>query len=481
MQHVASVVPFSPVMPPDTIASLSQTEILSQAATAMMDEAAEREAAEAAEKAEQERLLAIPPFVTETTCSALVNRAELAAAVATACRAVERNSTIPILSNVLLKAEAGGVVVEGTDLDVVIRVQVPGAADAKFSTTVPAHKLSDILKKAKASEMVAFDIKRVTTESYRDESQWLDGKMRTKTVKHRQTDEHNALDFDGLRVKLNGLPPSDFPELKGPTERTDKDEKPLPFSAFTLPTADFVRALSKTQFAISTEETRYYLNGVYMHVAETHGHGGKVLRFVATDGNRLAQVDLPVPSGAADMPGVIIPRKTVGELLRLAKAKHAPQSVGVWVGNIVSEFHIGTAVVRTKHIDGTFPDYGRVIPLQNDKVLTISRDALAEGIKQVSCLSSERGRAVKFSIRGDRVRLTVVNPDTGSAETDVPGDFVGDDLDIGFNANYVTDILSHCDSDTVAVKLSDPGSPALIEGNADSDAGTLFVLMPMRV
>ena len=244
---------------------------------------------------------------------------------------------------------------------------------------------------------------------------------------------------------------------------------------FKLAAADLKRMIDKTQFAISTEETRYYLNGIYLHTAGT-GKAAK-LRAVATDGHRLAQFELPLPSGAACMPGVIVPRKTVGEVQRLIEDSEA--EVGVELSQAKIRFTIGDVVLTSKLIDGTFPDYARVIPVGNDKELTVDKKDFEAAVDRVSTVSSERGRAVKLSLAGGRLVLSVTNPDSGSATEELEVEYGADPIDIGFNSRYLLDIAAQLDGEVALLKLADPGSPTLIQ---DKDAkGALYVLMPMRV
>ena len=232
---------------------------------------------------------------------------------------------------------------------------------------------------------------------------------------------------------------------------------------------------SKTQFAISTEETRYYLNGIYLHVAGT----GKsaTLRAVATDGHRLAQAELAVPSGATGMPGVIVPRKTVAEVQRLIEDTEGEVSIELSSAKI--RFSIGDVVLTSKLIDGTFPDYGRVIPAGNDKELVVDKKDFEAAVDRVSTVSSERGRAVKLALAGGKLTLSVNNPDSGSATEELEVEYDSDPIDIGFNSRYLLDIAGQLDGEVAVLKLADPGSPTLIQ---DKDAkGALYVLMPMRV
>jgi DNA polymerase-3 subunit beta len=267
------------------------------------------------------------------------------------------------------------------------------------------------------------------------------------------------------RFTLQTLPESDFPDLAA-GDMTH---------SFRLPVADLKRLINKTQFAISTEETRYYLNGIYLHAAGTAK--ASTLRAVATDGHRLAQVELSLPEGAAGMPGIIVPRKTVGEVQRLLDGGDGEILIELSAGKI--RFTLGEVVLTSKLIDGTFPDYGRVIPANNDKTLLVDKKDFEAAVDRVSTVSSERGRAVKLSISGGRLLLSVTNPDSGSATEELEIDYTSDPLDIGFNSRYLLDIAGQIEGEVAVLKLADPGSPTLVQ---DKDAkGALYVLMPMRV
>ncbi|HXC75046.1 MAG TPA: DNA polymerase III subunit beta, partial [Sphingomicrobium sp.] len=259
--------------------------------------------------------------------------------------------------------------------------------------------------------------------------------------------------------------PEDYPLMTG-------GELP---NRFGLAAGELKALIDKTRFAISTEETRYYLNGIFMHVS-TSG-GAPVLRAVATDGHRLARVEMMLPDGAAGMPGVIVPRKTVTEVQRLIEDSGA--EVGIELSSAKIRFSIGDVVLTSKLIDGTFPDYARVIPSGNDKELVVDKKDFEAAVDRVSTVSSERGRAVKLSLSGGKLILSVTNPDSGSATEEIEVDYDGDPIDIGFNSRYLLDIAAQLDGEVAVLRLADPGSPTLIE---DKDAkGSLYVLMPMRV
>ncbi len=235
------------------------------------------------------------------------------------------------------------------------------------------------------------------------------------------------------------------------------------------------KLIDKTQFAISNEETRYYLNGIYLHAVDSEGHA--MLRAVATDGHRLARVEIAAPSGSAGMPGVIIPRKAVNEVQKLIE--DLGKEVTIEISPTKARFSFDDVVLITKLIDGTFPDYMRVIPSGNDKYLTVERAPFQAAVDRVSTISSERGRAVKLAMADGKLTLSVNNPDSGSAVEELEVGYDAPPLDIGFNARYLLDITSQLDGDTALFKLADPGSPTLV---LDRDgAPALYVLMPMRV
>jgi DNA polymerase-3 subunit beta len=368
-----------------------------------------------------------------------IERAELLKSLGHVHRVVERRNTIPILANVLVRAEKSALSLKATDLDLEVIESISAEVAPAGSTTVPAHMFYEIVRKLPEGSQVVL-------ESSSDRAVL-------------------AVRAGRSRFTLQTLPESDFPDLAA-GDMTHK---------FALAGADLKRLIDKTQFAISTEETRYYLNGIYLHVA---GSGkSQTLRAVATDGHRLAQTDLPVPAGAAGMPGVIVPRKTVTEVQRLIEDSGA--EVGIELSSAKIRFSIGDVVLTSKLIDGTFPDYARVIPSGNDKELVVDKKDFEAAVDRVSTVSSERGRAVKLSLSGGKLILSVTNPDSGSATEEIEVDYDGDPIDIGFNSRYLLDIAGQLDGEVAVLRLADPGSPTLIE---DKDAkGSLYVLMPMRV
>jgi len=368
-----------------------------------------------------------------------VERAALLKSLGHVHRVVERRNTIPILANVLVKAENSKLAFKATDLDIEMSETISAEIGPAGSTTVPAHMFYDIVRKLPEGAQVIIE---------------SSGDRALLSIRASRS-----------RFTLQTLPESDFPDLAA-GEMTH---------SFKLPAVDLKRLIDKTQFAISTEETRYYLNGIYLHPAIAGA--SPTLRAVATDGHRLAQFELPLPSGANGMPGIIVLRKTVGELQRLIEGNDAEVTVELSQGKI--RFTVGEAVLTSKLIDGTFPDYARVIPRHNEKELAVDKKEFEQAVDRVSTVSSERGRAVKLSLSKDKLVLSVTNPDSGSATEELEVEYSSEPLDIGFNSRYLLDITAQIDGETAVLKLSDPGSPTLIH---DRDSkGALYVLMPMRV
>jgi DNA polymerase-3 subunit beta len=370
---------------------------------------------------------------------ATVERADLFRSLTHVHRVVERRNTIPILSNVLIRAEEGGLLLKATDLDMEIVDRVPAMVEASGATTVPAHMLHDIVRKFADGAQVALE-----TQS--------DGA--TLSVASGRS-----------RFALQMLPEADYPDI-AVGEMTH---------GFTIAAKDLRLLIDRTQFAISTEETRYYLNGIYLHAVESEG--GTMLRAVATDGHRLAEAEIPAPDGAAGMPGIILPRKTVGEVQRLLEDPDTEVRVDLSDAKIRVAF--GDVVLTSKLIDGTFPDYGRVIPQNNEIVLKVEREAFTAAVDRVSTISSERGRAVKLTLSSEKLVLTVVNPDSGTATEELVVEYDAAPLEIGFNARYLLDITAQLSAENATFRLADPGAPTLVQGEGETN--TLYVLMPMRV
>ena len=368
-----------------------------------------------------------------------IERAALLKTLAHVQSAVERRNTIPILANVLIDVGEGNLSLTATDMDLTIVDAVPVEMAEPGATTAPVHTLYDIVRKLPEGAQVEIasggDGDRITVKAGRSV------------------------------FTLATLPREDFPAT---------GEVELPH-AFTLQPGELRHLIDRTRFAISTEETRYYLNGIYLHAAKTGEHD--VLRAVATDGHRLARFEMPLPEGAADMPGVIVPRKTVNELRKLIDETDRP--IDVSLSDTRIQFSFDSTRLTSKLIDGTFPDYERVIPVGNDKIIKVPCQNFKDAVDRVSTISSEKSRAVKLMIAEGVITLSASSPENDTATEEVEVDYGGPELEIGFNSRYLLDIAQQIEGENAEFSLADSASPTVVSDASDSSA--LYVLMPMRV
>ena len=369
----------------------------------------------------------------------IVERAALLKALSHVQSVVERRTTIPILSNVLMRADNGRLALSATDMDLEIVERVAGQIEREGRTTAPAHTLYDIVRKLHDGAQVEIEA----------------------------SGERNAMVLRCGRstFTLQCLPPEDYPGMAGGE---------LPHN-FALSASELRALIDRTRFAISTEETRYYLNGIYLHT--TKNEEVPVIRAVATDGHRLARVEMVLPEGAAGMPGVIIPRKAILELRKLAE--DGEEEVQIALSETKIRFIVGEAALTSKLIDGTFPDYDRVIPSNNDKILEVDCKSFAEAVDRVSTISTEKSRAVKLAIENGSLVVSATSAETGTAVEELEVRYLAGPLEIGFNSRYLLDIAEQIEGEGAQFVMSDAGSPTIVRDS--SDASALYVLMPMRV
>ncbi len=368
-----------------------------------------------------------------------MERSALLRAMSRAQSVVERRNTIPILSNVLIEADGERVSFRATDLDIEVIDTATAMVGRGGATTVPAHTLHEIARKLPDGSMVELS------------DDGLSGRLEVRAGRS--------------HFSLSTLPREDFPVMASAEYQC----------TFACPAPVLRRLFDKAKFAISTEETRYYLNGVYMHAAKSAE--GPVLRCVATDGHRLARIDAALPEGAADMPGVIVPRKTVGELRKLLDDDDT--EIAVSVSETKVRFATPEVTLTSKVIDGTFPDYARVIPTGNTRRLEVDAAEFAQAVDRVATVSSERSRAVKLALEDDRLVLSVNAPDSGAADEELVVAYGDERLEIGFNAKYLLEIAGQVDRENAVFLFNSAGDPTLMrEGN---DESAVYVVMPMRV
>ena len=350
---------------------------------------------------------------------------------------VERRNTIPILSNILMVAEGDRLSLTATDLD----IEATDAAEASIkkagSVTAPAQTLFDVVRKLPEGSEISLDL----------------------------SESRLSISSGRSKFALPTLPASDFQTMQ-------KEDAP---TKFDMDAAELRRLIDKTRFAISTEETRYYLNGIYLHHAK--GPKGNVLRAVATDGHRLALAETEAPKGSATLKGVIVPRKCVAEARRLLDG--APETVTVEASDSKIVFRIGEAVLTSKLIDGSFPDYQRVIPKDNNRVLNVDNKSFKDAVDRVATVSAERSRSVKLTLSPGKLTLAVSHSETGSGAEELEVDYNSEPMEIGFNAKYLLDVASQIEAEETRIEFNDAASPARVLDTKDD--GAQYVLMPLRV
>lgn len=365
----------------------------------------------------------------------LMERSHLLTVLKHVTGVVETRNTIPILSNVLLDANLGGIKMTTTDMDLVIVDSAPAQVEVEGAVTAPARILNEIVDKL--SDGVQVELEQPPASD----------------TLHVRSGRSN--------FKLKTLPDSDFPTM---------DESNFTTS-FDLSAMNLRKMIDGTFFAISTDETRYYLNGIYFHVADG------MLKGVATDGHRLARICSPAPLGAESMAGVIVPRKTVSELRKLIEEVEGDIAVALSENTI--RFSFAGTVLTSKLIDGTFPDYEKVIPQGNEKVMVFDCEVFSQAVARVSTISKERGCAIKMSIAQNEVTLSANSNDGDDAQDQLEVKYSGDSMEIGFNSKYLLDVSSQIESGVAQFLMNDGASPTIISDTKDDAA--LYVLMPMRV
>jgi len=379
--------------------------------------------------------LPLSPHSNEETMKLTIDRTALLKPLGHVQSVVERRNTIPILSNVVLRAENSQLMLTATDMDMDIVETVAAAVTEPGVVTTPAQLLYDIVRKlpdGSEIEITVSGASQITISAGRSS------------------------------FALPTLPVEDFPAISDQAMSTE----------FVLAAAELKALIENTRFAVSTEETRYYLNGIYLHHADGH-----VLRAVSTDGHRLARSQMDLPAGAETMPSVIIPRKAVGEMSKLIDEFEGDVRIGLT--DTRARLSFGSIQLSTKLIDGTFPDYQRVIPTENANIMQVPVGAFKEAVDRVSTISAEKSRSVKLAISASVLVLSASSPDAASATETLEVQYEGGEIEIGFNARYLMDIANQVEGEVMEFALSDASAPTLIRSPGDD--ANLFVLMPMRV
>lgn len=363
----------------------------------------------------------------------IIKREDMLAPLQQVIGAVERRQTLPILGNVLFKSSGGDITLTATDLEIEMVARVAADSSDEFQTTIPARKLLDICKALPESSQINFSI----------------------------DDSRVSLTSARSRFSLASLPARDFPSLEEIEE----------LHSFSVPQNTFKELFDKTSFAMAQQDVRYYLNGILMEISS------EKVKLVATDGHRLALSETSLDTGIAEEKQIIIPRKAVLELSRLLDSADSPAKC------VLSQNHLrvetDSLVFTTKLIDGKFPDYQRVIPVDGNKTLEVDRELLKNSMSRIAILSNEKYRGIRLTLTSGNLSIQANNPDQEEAEEELQVDYEAGDVEIGFNVTYLIDVLTVIDSDKVQLKLKDSNSSAIISDS--NDDSSLYVVMPMRL
>lgn len=371
-----------------------------------------------------------------------VERAVLLKALGHVQSVVERRNTLPILANIKIEAIGNTLSLTATDTDIEITEKIIVETEEEGAITVPAHTLYDIIRKLPDGAQVEL----TGTDS-------AGGKLK--------------INSGSCNFSLASLPVNDFPIMSSGNIN----------HSFKLLPAEIIALIDKTKFAISTEETRYYLNGIFLHTKGNNKKGDGKLCAVATDGHRLAKVEIDAPAGAENIDGIIIPRKTVGEIRKLVEEGN--DDVEISISDSKISFVCNGAVLISKLIDGTFPDYEKVIPVDNDKEAEVEAGALTRAVDRVATISTEKTRAVKFAFEPGKLIISATNEENGAAKEELEIEYSSNSFEIGFNSRYLLEMMSVIKGQKVQIRLKDGNAPALV-GDSE-DPSSIFVIMPMRI
>ncbi len=352
---------------------------------------------------------------------------------------VSKKNTLPILSNILIEADQNTLTLSATDMDISIKETINCNVLEPGSTTINAQMMFDIIKKLPDNSEIEF----------------ISNNGKILTIRSNVS-----------KFSLSCLPKDEFPII----DVIPKNGKKLSVSSQTM-----FNLINKTKFAISNEETRYFLNGLYFNMSPTKDSTN--LTFVGTDGHRLATSSFSLNNVINDVPGVIIPKKTIFELSKLLSENTSDIEINISPNKII--FYIDNLVLISNLIDGNFPDYKRVIPNNNNNHLMVNRINLYSAVDRVSTISNEKSPSIKFKLLKNLINLSTVNNENSTATEDINVNYDGSEIEIGFNSKYIMDILDNLEGDEIKISFNDNSSPIIAQD--ESNADTIFVLMPMRV
>lgn len=371
-----------------------------------------------------------------------IERGDLLKSMTVANGVAERNPAKPILSNVLIEASEDKVFFRASDGRLEVVSMAAAHVEQTGHTTVGAYLLHEIARKLPPGATVEVD---------------SDANVGRLTVSA------------GRAVfKLATLPGDDFPLM----QRHEFE------CSFSVPVGSFRPLVGKTRFSMSQDDSRKYLNGVYLHIMPGDESEPGALRCVATDGHRLALASMDVPEGAENMPGIIVPQKTVGELLKILEDQE--EHLNVSVSDKIVRFELPSITMTSNVVEGTFPQYENVIPKNNENRLEIDRSAFVEAVDRVTTVGTQRDtEAVTIAVETDLIKLNLNTVDKGTADEEVAAAYSGTPMKMGFNGSYLKDVSQHIDRSSVVFWLNSPEDPALVRDG--DDANSLFVVMPMRI
>jgi DNA polymerase III subunit beta len=350
---------------------------------------------------------------------------------------VERKTTIPILANVLLRTEAGELEIIATDLEIGLKSVCVSKTTVPGTITLPAKRLYEIVRALPDKEI----------KFKRGDANWV------------------TVTCGGSRFRIAGLPQEDFPALPEPKATTAK-----------IPSAVLSKLISRTIFAISTEDSKYTLSGALLVLKPGS------ITMVATDGHRLAHVEKSEPlEDVSEEIKVLVPRKAMGELVRIISESGETESIGFSRDDNHLFFDMGKRLLISRMLTGQFPNYEAVLPRSNDRVFTIDREEITASIKRASILSDERSKTVKIAVSNGSLEISASHSDLGEAHEALEVEYDKEDLQVGFNYQYLLDFLTTADDPEVSFEFKDSESAAQLRSQPTTDYNYRYVIMPMRI
>ncbi len=365
-----------------------------------------------------------------------INKIAIVKALSNVNGAVEKRNTIPVLLNVKIEAKNGRLTLTATDMDIVITSSAEALINQEGCSTVPAQLFYDIIRKIPDNSDITVEL---------------------------TTDSILKIIYGKSKFSLPCLDSTEFPVLS---------EGDMTFN-FNIKSSELIKIIDQTKFAIPTDETRFYLNGLFFHSIEKDGDFE--LRAVATDGHRLALASSRQSSIDKIIPGIIIPKKAIIEIRKIIEGN---EDVNISFSKAKIKVESGNSVVISKLIDGEFPEYERVIPKQNDKIVKVDRKAIFSAVDRVATIANDKNKSIKLLLEENKITFQVKNNDNGDGSEEIEVNFTGDSIETGFNSRYFLEIIGQINKEEINIHFKDGTSPALID---TKDNDSLYVIMPIRI